>query len=297
MSTAYISLIVCTVGRQDVLHRLFVSLCRQDFRDFEVILVDQNPPGTLDSLVAQYGGKLPISHIRSARGLSRARNVGLAQACGTIVAFPDDDCWYEPDTLKNVVELFKQELDIATGRTLDEKGVPSVSPFLSGPARITRSNYLLCGNSNSIFAKRAAFERIGGFDERLGVGAPTIYQSGEEADILLRAIAAGLNLHFFSDLITHHDQVDAIITGAQIDRASRYGAGFGALLRKNDFSLTYVIVRLLRTLARAAAEFIRRDIPLAKYKIAWFRGTLSGYWHWGSEKAVSGAPSYKISRS
>ena len=50
-NAAVFSLIVCTLGRQDPLRRLLESLVRQRFRDFEVVVVDQNEPGVLDGLI------------------------------------------------------------------------------------------------------------------------------------------------------------------------------------------------------------------------------------------------------
>lgn len=281
-----ITLIVCTVGRTAALTRLFESLAGQQYRDFDVALVDQNPLGSLDATVDAYSSRIQIRHLRSERGLSRARNVGLAAAGGTLVGFPDDDCWYDPTTLTEIVRRFADpSIEIATGRTTDASGHTSVSPTLDVESAIHRGNFLLCGNSNAIFARRAAFDVIGPFDERLGVGASTIFQSGEEADILLRAVAAGLNARFFPDLVTHHDQVDAVITSAQIERARRYGAGFGALLRKNQFGTAYVTARLGRTLTRAGLALALGNRALARYKLAWFAGTLRGYRAWDRSDA------------
>lgn len=102
--------------------------------------------------------------------MSLGRNVGLQQAQGELVAFPDDDCWYRPGTLQQVGALFQThpELNFITGRTCDAGNKPSLSPTLDTAAPIGRDNYLVCGNSNSIFARLAAVRRIGGFDERLG---------------------------------------------------------------------------------------------------------------------------------
>src|SRR5262249_2604201 len=95
-----VSLVTCTLGdRKERLARLLQSLAPQGFRAFELIVVDQNPPGYIDEILQTCGAGLRIKHVRSAPGLSAARNVGLAQANGQIVGFPDDDCWYLPDTL------------------------------------------------------------------------------------------------------------------------------------------------------------------------------------------------------
>lgn len=276
------SLIVCTVDRSDQLERLFASLKVQRYTDFEVILVDQNLDDRLVGLVEGHSPFFTIRHIRSERGISRARNNGMAIATGTYICFPDDDCWYEPDTLEVANRLFaaNSALSIITGRTLDAVGQSSVSPTGVEKLAITRRNYLKCGNSNSIFVRHAALGVIGGFDEDLGVGASSPFQSGEEADFLLRAIAGGLSLMYFPSLIVHHDQVTSEMGPKQIERARKYGRGFGALMRKQRFPFPYFLYRLARPFGSWLIAALRSDKAAAHYKRAWLIGIIEGYATW-----------------
>jgi glycosyltransferase involved in cell wall biosynthesis len=276
------SLIVCTIDRFDQLERLFASLKRQSHSDFEVVLVDQNADDRLVGLVEGFSPFFAIRHIRSEKGISRARNNGMAVASGSYVCFPDDDCWYEHDTLEVAKRLFQANpgLSIVTGRTLDAAGKPSVSPTGDGPLAITRRNYLKCGNSNSIFVRRSALKAIGGFDEDLGVGASSPFQSGEEADFLLRAIAAHQSLMYFPELVVHHDQVTSEFGPRQIDRARKYGRGFGALMRKQRFPFFYFLYRLLRPFGSWLVAIMHGDAPGARYKRAWLTGIIEGYATW-----------------
>ena len=276
------SLIVCTVDRFDQLERLFKSLKDQRNAVFEVVLVDQNDDDRLKAPVEAFSQFFPIRHIRSARGISRARNNGMAVAGGDYVCFPDDDCWYEPDTIEIAGGLFAAhpDLSIVTGRTLDAAGMPSVSPTGDERLAITRRNYLNCGNSNSIFVRRSALAAIGGFDENLGVGSDSPFQSGEEADFLLRSIAVGQSLMYFPNLIVHHDQVTSEIGPKQIERARKYGRGFGALMRKQRFPLPYVLYRMFRPFASWLVAALKADRMGARYKHAWFRGIVEGYIAW-----------------
>lgn len=274
------SLVLCTLGRRETLPRFFDSMTRQSCEDFEVVLVDQNDPGFLDDIVDSYRDRLAIVHVRTPPGLSRARNAGLARARGRFVAFPDDDCWYAPNTLARARELLLRSQSgpaVVAGRTVDAGGASSVSRFLDRPARVTRANYLTCGNSNGMFFRSEVFEEIGRFDTRLGVGAETGLHSGEETDLLLRVIGAGFVAEFWPDLRIHHEQVDTTIGATQIDRARRYGRGFGALMRKHRFSPFEVAYRLARPLLAAAFHFLRGRIPLARYKWTWARGIFQGY--------------------
>jgi GT2 family glycosyltransferase len=145
---------------------------------------------------------------------------------------------------------------------------------------VSRSNYLLCGNSNGLFFHRDVFREIGHFDTRLGVGAQSGFQSGEEADIILRALGAGLAVRYFPDLQVHHDQVDDAITDAQMRRARNYGRGFGALLRKHRFSGLEVAYRVCRPAIGAALYLLLGRSPLARYKWTWARAIAEGYRQW-----------------
>src|SRR5271166_3162469 len=100
-----VSLIVATVNRVAELDRLLTSLDRQTYKEFEVIVVDQNPNDRLVPLLAKHP-RLSIKHLRCERGLSRARNAGLQVAKGEIVAIPDDDCWYPDRLLESVTAWF-----------------------------------------------------------------------------------------------------------------------------------------------------------------------------------------------
>lgn len=270
-----LSLILCTVGRTAPLGRLLESLARQTRHDFEVILVDQNPPGALDPILAAYAGKLKISHLTSPRGLSRARNVGLAEARGALICFPDDDCWYPDGLIADITARFARnpDIDLIMGRTVDASGKDSLGNFLTETVAIDRQNVWFCGNSNTIFLRADLARKIGPFNEELGVGASTPFKSGEETDYVLRGLSLGALAWFQSDLIVHHDQVGA---GASLERARAYAPGFGRVLRLH-YGAGYFLWRIMRMFARATLSLLALDFATTRDKLEWMRGTIKGY--------------------
>ncbi len=272
-----VSLIVCTLGRTEPLRRLLESVRGSNVRPVEILVVDQNPAGYLDGVLAGFGD-LPVARVTSERGLSRARNVGLAVVRGEIVAFPDDDCWYPADLLGRVEGFFAREPghSLLTGRTADASGATSVSPHLSEDAVITRGNVFKAGNSNGIFVRRALAQAVGGFDETLGVGAPSPYQSGEETDFVLRCLRTGATGRFDPALTVHHDQGDPE-AARQHGRVRAYSAGFGRVLRKHGYGWSTVAAPVARATARAAVCAARLDFEGASHRRAWIAGTLRGF--------------------
>ncbi len=95
-----ISVIIPTADRPGPLHRALRSLARQTFSDFEVIVVRDGGPD-VRTVVGSWKRDLPITLIDTdpRRGVSHARNTGLAAARGDYVAFLDDDDTYLPQHL------------------------------------------------------------------------------------------------------------------------------------------------------------------------------------------------------
>jgi glycosyltransferase involved in cell wall biosynthesis len=276
-----LSLVVCTIGRTTPLERLLASLRRQTFRNFEVVLVDQNPPGYLDPLLSVVVD-LALKHVRSRAGLSHARNIGLQHAAGDLILFPDDDCWYADDFLDRLRAAFARlpERHILMGRTVDETGMNSAGVPLASSQRIDRSAVLAAGNSASLFARRHVFERIGLFDERLGLGPDSDFKSSEEVDLLVRAVDAGLRLTYCSDLTVFHEQVHPGDYATQLQRTALYARGFGAMLRKNRFGISFVGLHLVRTAAGIAVRACQGRPLLIQEKLTGSRNLLSGYLQW-----------------
>jgi len=269
------SLITCTVDRTVPLERLLHSLMLQTDRAFELVLVDQNQDDRVQRVMEKFQDGFPIVHVRSARGLSLARNKGLALARGDLVAFPDDDCHYAPALLARVRDRFASapEFSVLTGRTTDTSGNDSLGVFLKQDAQIDRWNLWKAGNSNTVFVRRSVIDAGVRFREELGVGASTPFQSGEESAFLLDAIAAGFKGRFFCDNIVYHDQVGETDAG----RARKYARGMGRVLALYSYPRTYVAVRLMRPALRATMGFASLKLTLVRYKLSWALGLYEGY--------------------
>jgi 2-beta-glucuronyltransferase len=278
-SAAVISLVLCTVGeRKRELIRLIRSLKAQEFTAYEIILVDQNPPGYLDEIFqAEFAG-LVVKRVFSDRGLSIARNVGLQNSKGEIVGFPDDDCWYPSDTLTKVVLFFQRNrrIDVLLGRTVDRFGAPSLSPLRKESGTVTRTNIWISGNSNTLFVRKDAIPPSG-FDEKLGVGASSRYQSGEETDFVLTLMEKKSRAVYVSDLKICHDQVDDIGTGRLLKRAWMYSFGFGFVLKKHNFGFLYLLYRFGRSILSGVWGFVRLKPAFGLSRMLWSLGTVIGY--------------------
>jgi len=246
-------LVVATVDRVEELDRLLTSLDGQTHRDFRVLLADQNDDDRLTAVTAAHPS-LRVERLPAPRGLSRARNAALPKVLADVVAFPDDDCVYPPDLLLRVTQRLA-DLDGVTGR---EPWWPS------GAAVLTRDNLWNRAISFTIFLRREVVERVGRFDEALGLPSG----SGEETDYLIRALDAGARIEYDPTLVVEHPRKPADLSAV----GARDGASLGYILRKHRYPRRTV----LRMLVRPAGGVVL-DPRHAGFHLATLRGRLRGY--------------------
>jgi GT2 family glycosyltransferase len=272
-------LVVATVGRTDELERLLESLGVQTFRDFRVIVVDQNRDGRVDPIIQRHGNDIDLAHVASEPGLSRARNVGLQTVRADVVAFPDDDCRYPSDTLAAVADLLRRNPDIhgLAGRTVDEAARSSFLRWQKESSLVTRPNVWRTAVAVTIFLRRQVVDEVGRFDETLGAGAGTPWGSGEETDYVLRAIEAGFTIRYDPTVRVFHESPTP---GWNVEAARKgYAIGMGNsfVLRKHAFPLSSAIYRVLQLVAGSAFFLVTGRFGLARFYWAMARGRGVGW--------------------
>ncbi|NDJ24086.1 glycosyltransferase [Nostoc sp. B(2019)] len=282
------SLVLATLNRTVEVEHFLQTLNTQTYRNFELIVIDQNPDDRLLEFIQAYQNSFPILHLRSAKGLSLARNVGLQHISGDIVAFPDDDCAYPQDILEHVAHFFTNhpEWNGLTGRSVDQQGKDSGRHGDSPPGPINRFNVWRRGISYTIFLRKSVVMEIGVFDESLGVGANTPWGSGEETDYLLRAINKGL-YYDPAVTVTHPiklTQTQLIQPNVSKDKSYSktyaYAMGRGRVLRKHNIPLWFVIYNWGRPLVGVALSLLQGRLDRVGSYWATFQGRVQGWLGW-----------------
>lgn len=105
-----ISVIVPTVGRVDLLVECVRSIRNQRYSYYEILVIDQDPSQALLEILREtFGSHSTLRYYYAHRaGLNGARNFGLEQARGEIVAFLDDDAVAEPTWLDAIARAFSR---------------------------------------------------------------------------------------------------------------------------------------------------------------------------------------------
>lgn len=175
-----ISVIIPTFGFPVYLEKCINSVLSQSFRNFELIIVDDNNPGTKDrqlteSIVKKAKDNDPriiyIKHDKNKNG-AVARNTGISIATGQYISFLDSDDFYKPDRLAichDALEHANTEYaGVYTGCEFRRKNKEynSFNDVKSGNHLIDTlaCNFMICTGSN-LFIRRNVIEELNGFDE------------------------------------------------------------------------------------------------------------------------------------
>jgi glycosyltransferase involved in cell wall biosynthesis len=269
-------LVVATVDRTDALQALLRSLGAQTHDAFRLLVVDQNADARVAAVLARYSA-LDVLHLRSERGLSRARNAALPHLAADVVDFPDDDSAYPVDLLARVADRLATDprLDGLTGRAAaaDDQADPS---WPADAAVLDTRNLWNRVISFAIFLRRDVVERVGTFDERLGLGSGSPWSSGEEVDYVLRAVRVGARVAYDPSLVVHH-AVKRYTPGELRRVGRRDGASVGWIVRRHGFGRRTVGRMLLRPLGGLGVSLARGDVTRASFHAATLRGRIRGY--------------------
>ncbi len=242
------------MSRPEQLRRCLRGLTELDHPDYEVIVVDNRPAGAAPVELAG------VRVVREPRpGISAARNRGLAEATGAIVAFTDDDVEVDRRWLRALGERFARAPEVAavsglvvpaeletpaqiffeqSGSGLD-RGYAALTFERAGRFQIRRrdledgsqrvhSLYEMgeLGLGSNMAFRTSVLRDAGGFDEALGTGTPT--RGGEDLAVLVELLTAGYRLAYEPGAIVHHTHRATI---ADLERQIHgYGVGFTAML-------------------------------------------------------------------
>lgn len=272
------TILLATLDRTAELDRFLGSLERQTFRDFELLVVDQNSDDRLAAVLAPYQDSFPIRRIQCARGHSRAFNFGLEHATGEVVAFPDDDCWYDSDLLDRVARHLDAhpEWSGVTGREIVEPGFTSGGRWDRRTGMLTKSNIFRRAISFTMFLRRNA-ARTCAFDETLGVGAGTRWGAGEETDYLLQLIARGHRIFYDPSITVWHQGRSGEYTGRIYAKAESYGAGMGRVLRRHQYGLSSGLYHVVRPVGGVLLSLLQGQPKKARLHWAIFSGRAKGW--------------------
>ena len=198
-----VSVVIPHLNQLDMLEACLASLDAQSLgrAAFEVLVVDNGSTLLPEDVIARHPGTRLL--IERQPGPGPARNMGVRNAAGPVLAFIDADCRAHPDWLRNALRA----LAAAPGRTIlggdvriwhdGSAGVTAVEAYEGVFAyrfKLYIERYGFAGTGNLV-VRRADFDEIGAF---AGI------QIAEDMEWGQRACGAGFQFRYVSEMIVFH---------------------------------------------------------------------------------------------
>lgn len=167
----FFSVIVPCYNEEKYIEKCLISINSQTFKDFEIIVVDNNSRDNSYEIAKKYTERV---YILKERGIAKARNYGAKMSNGKYLVFMDADVVILPNTLEIIYKFIKRNKFI--GCTLPKLPL-EYDPILISSFIIynhfveelsIKINKPTIAGSFCCYDK-SIFERVGGFDERLKV--------------------------------------------------------------------------------------------------------------------------------
>lgn len=216
-----VSVVICTYNRSKLLHDALASFAEQEDLDnieYELIVVDNGSTDDTGKIIQGFLDKLPIRYIvESKLGLSNARNRGIEESQGELIAFVDDDVLFSKQWLSQLIEGAHRWPKAAAfgGKAVAKWEVPMPKWFLDKglfnmrgmiahfePAQDEGPLESLPYGCNMAIRSKI-FAKYGDFDADLGRKGKSLL-SGEECLFFRRLLAGGATIVYLPFAMLYH---------------------------------------------------------------------------------------------
>jgi glycosyltransferase involved in cell wall biosynthesis len=233
MNKPLVSVIVPTCNRPEMLRRAVLSILRQSFQDFEVIIVDDGMKDRAEDVIRQIGDKR-IKYIKNEeqQGAAKSRNIGIQKGTGKYIAFLDDDDEFLPEKLERQIIIMKEnEIDFT---------FCAIELNHESDGKVVKQSFKKTGINNyyedllahklrtltsSLMIKKSVLESVFGFDNS--------FKSCQEWDLMIRIsrnhLGYGLN-----EILVRMNFLSGEHIGGSLDKRI---AGRESLLKKHFVEL------------------------------------------------------------
>lgn len=249
-----ISVVIPTRDRSDKVLRCLLSLTRQSFKDFEVIVVNDGSRddtlSQLERIAAEHPElNLRIIHHSHPRGANPSRNEAIRASRGSLIAFLDDDCAAEPLWLEKLQEPFAHEAVAAASGHVENVALSNIwERFFIGQHRVSsrEANGILVANrivAGNLLVRADSLDNT--FDEDRAAIPKDVATSarGDEEGLRIKILRDGMLIAHAPDAVCLHDHPYSFRTFCQ--QAFRSGQSAARLALKYRLAPRWELLALL----------------------------------------------------
>src|SRR3989344_3492895 len=209
------SIIIPNWNGQELLKDCLVSLAKQTYKNFEIILVDNNSTDNSIGFTEKNFPQVSIVKLKKNFGFAKAINTGVKKSNAKYVIFLNNDTEVDKNWFKNLVDCanlhpevisvnskllnyYSRKLIDGIGIIINEVGqAKSIGWQEKHSGQYEKEEYIFGATGGGSLFRRADFVKVGGFDENY-------FMYSEEVDFAFRAQFLGYKSIYSPQSIVYH---------------------------------------------------------------------------------------------
>lgn len=262
-----ISVIICTYNRDKYIYNVLHSVAENQYPhdQYEIVLVNNNSTDHTEYECRRFEADHPQVQFRyyvePHQGLSHARNRGISESRGDLLAYVDDDATVNPDYLRTYADFFAATPDaVAAGGPILPVYETEEPSWMSHYTRQLVTGRLYLGDKPRPFAhgaypgggnscyQRSVFDTVGLFNVELGRKGSSLI-GAEEKDLYDKMTTCGMKFYYLPTAILYHIIPTSKLTQDYFDRLT-HGIGVSERYRTQQISKAKYRHRLLQELVK-----------------------------------------------
>lgn len=258
-----ISVILCTYNRDKYIYNVLKSVAENDYShdQYEIVLVNNNSTDGTENECRRFQADYPDIRFRyfleTNQGLSYARNCGIRNAQGDLLAYVDDDATVNPEYLRTYSDFFTHHPEaVAAGGPILPVYETEEPEWMTHYTRQLITGKLFLGNNQREFPRgafpgggnacyrKSVFDTVGLFNVELGRKGNSLI-GAEEKDLFDKMTTHGMHFYYLPNAILYHIIPPHKLTQDYFDRLT-YSIGVSERYRTQQISRKKYLNRLCK---------------------------------------------------
>lgn len=258
-----ISVILCTYNRDKYIYNVLKSVAENDYPhdQYEIVLVNNNSTDGTENECRRFQADYPDIRFRyfleTKQGLSYARNCGIRNAQGDLLAYVDDDATVNPEYLRTYSDFFTHHPEaVAAGGPILPVYETEEPEWMTHYTRQLITGKLFLGNNQREFPhgafpgggnacyRKSVFDTVGLFNVELGRKGNSLI-GAEEKDLFDKMTTHSMHFYYLPNAILYHIIPPHKLTQDYFDRLT-YSIGVSERYRTQQISRKKYLNRLCK---------------------------------------------------
>jgi glycosyltransferase involved in cell wall biosynthesis len=258
-----ISVILCTYNRDKYIYNVLKSVAENDYPhdQYEIVLVNNNSTDGTENECRRFQADYPdirfCYFLETNQGLSYARNCGIRNAQGDLLAYVDDDATVNPEYLRTYSDFFTHHPEaVAAGGPILPVYETEEPEWMTHYTRQLITGKLFLGNNQREFPhgafpgggnacyRKSVFDTVGLFNVELGRKGNSLI-GAEEKDLFDKMTTHGMHFYYLPNAILYHIIPPHKLTQDYFDRLT-YSIGVSERYRTQQISRKKYLNRLCK---------------------------------------------------